>query len=242
MPRPLAPRLAAAALVLCVAASFPARARAQGSPPGGEARAPAGPVTLDRVVARWYAPETGGVTKPQFIFERELAFEARVEAISNADPEPGAYTPRHVRAALDRHIAETLLSSLPIDPWPTPKEIATRVDAARGVLEQRVGGRPQLIATAAVEGIGLAELDALIRRQAIASLYLDKMVVPMLEPSDLELRLLLRTQTTPFRDQPFDKVAPALRRWFVGQRLNQALDAYYQSARSRVTIILVRRR
>jgi hypothetical protein len=215
-------------------------------PARGQAPAPAGAVkgaaVLDRVVVRWYAPETGGVARPQLIFERELAFEARVEALSSPDPEPSAYNARHVRAALDRHIAETLLSSLPIIPTPTPKEIASRAELARGVLEQRVRGRAQLIAAASAESVGSAELDALLRRQALASLYLDRMVAPMLEPSELDLRTLLRTQDTPFKGQPFDLIAPALRRWFIGQRLNQALDAYYQNARSRVTIVLVRRR
>ena len=47
------------------------------------ARADESPGTLvDRVVVRWYAPELGGVAKPQFIFERELSFEARLEAFN----------------------------------------------------------------------------------------------------------------------------------------------------------------
>ncbi|NUQ79882.1 MAG: hypothetical protein HUU21_40795, partial [Polyangiaceae bacterium] len=99
-----------------------------------------------------------------------------------------------------------------------------------------------LAAAAEAEGLGPLELDAILLRQARASLYLDRMIAPMLEPSELELRVLLRTQTTPFRDQPFDVVAPALRRWYIGQRLSQALDAYYQNARSRVTVVMIRRR
>jgi hypothetical protein len=82
----------------------------------------------------------------------------------------------------------------------------------------------------------------MLLRQARASLYLDRMIAPMLEPSELELRGILRTQSTPFRDQSFDSVAPALKRWYIGQRLSQALDAYYQNARSRVTVVLIRRR
>src|SRR5262245_59978568 len=78
---------------------------------------------LDRVVVRWSAPETGGIGKPQFIFQRELAFEARLESLADPDPEGGPYHDRHVRAALDRHIAETLLASLPATPAPPPKEV-----------------------------------------------------------------------------------------------------------------------
>lgn len=238
--RPLLRRVALTSALLAAALSAPARALAD---PADTAAPPAsGPVELDRAVVRWWSPETGGVEKPQFIFERELAFEARIEALSNPDPEPRAWNDRHVRAALDRHIAETLLSNLPIVPDPSPKEIADRAELARGILEQRVGGRPRLIKAAAAEGIGTDELDALLRRQARASLYIDRMVAPMLDPSEPELRAILRTQLTPFRDLPYEQVAPALRRWYLGQRLGQALEAYYQAARSRVTVVLIRRK
>ncbi len=188
------------------------------------------------MVVRWHAPETGGSAKPQFIFERELAFEARLESLADPDPEPGPYHDRHVRAALDRHIGETLLAALPVLPAPDPRQIAARAEAARGVLEQRVKGHENLLAAAAAEGIGSDELDALLRRQARASLYIDKMIAPMLEPSDLDLRNLWQTGSTPFKDRPFDEIKPALSRWYVGQRLGQEAEAYRQTARSRVVI------
>lgn len=207
------------------------------------AATPATPETplLDRVVVRWHAPETGGAAKPQFIFERELAFEARLESMTDPDPEPGPYRDRHVRAALDRHIAETLLASLPVVPAAKPREIALRAEAARAILEQRVRGRDRLIAAAAAEGITSDELDALLRRQARASLYLDRMVAPMLEPNLAELRELHRSGATPFKNQPFDAVAPALSRWYVGQRLSQAVETYYLNARARVSVIVMRK-
>lgn len=219
-----------AAAVLASALLAPAHGRAQ-------------PATtlLDRVVVRWHAPETGGPAKPQFIFERELAFEARLESLADPDPEPGAYHDRHVRAALERHLAESLLASLPILPPPGAKVIAARAQVAREILEQRVRGRQRLLEAAAAEGIGVAELDVLFQRQARASLYLDRMIAPMLEPSELELRDLWRTGTTPFKDQPFDQVMKPLARWYVGQRLVQALDAYFQNARARVVVSVARR-
>jgi hypothetical protein len=230
------------AALLAAASSLAALEQARADTPKPPApRAPA-PIALDRVVVRWFAPETGGPSNPQHIFERELAFQARIESLASPDPEPSAFNDRHIRAALDRHIAETLLAKLPIIPVPSLKEIAARAELARGVLEQRAGSRARLLAAAAAEGIGSLELDAILLRQARASLYLDRMIAPMLEPSELELRGILRTQSTPFRDQPFDAVAPALRRWYIGQRLSQALDAYYQNARSRVTVILIKRR
>lgn len=235
----MSPRSLACAALLLAALLFPgAGARAEeitGSP------SIQGATLLDRVVVRWSAPETGGPVKPQFIFERELAFETRLEALMDPDPDPGTYPDRHVRAALDRHIAETLLASLPVTPSPTPREIAARAEAARAILEQRVHGRDRLIAAAAAEGISSDELDALLRREAKASLYLDRMVAPMLEPSPVELRALHRAGVTPFKDEDFEKAQPALVRWYVGQKLSQATETFYLNARSRVTLVMIRK-
>ncbi len=206
-------------------------------------KAPPRVVLLDRVAVRWHAPETGGVEKPHFIFERELAFEARIAALADPDLETAPYTDRHIRAALERRIAETLLSNLPVLPAPTAGDIASRAESARAVLEQRVRGRDKLIAAAKAEGIGSDEIDAMLRRQARASLYLDRMVAPMLQPSEPELRALLATPgATPFSGQPYDKVALDLGRWVMAQRLGEAIATYYQTARSRVVVTLVRAR
>ena len=232
-------------------------ARAQGTQPAPQTQGTTAAVgvRLDRIVVRWFAPETGGVAKPQFIFERELAFEARIEALADrgagglAAPRAGEpatsaepQAQRHVRAALDRHIAETLLANLPIDPQPLPADIAKRAESARAVLEQRVQGRTRLIAAAAAEGMSSDELDRILRRQARASLYVDKMIAPMLDPSDPELREVFRSGVTPYEGQPFEQVSPLLRRWYVGLKLSQALETYYQNARSRVRITILRSR
>src|SRR6478609_7179379 len=84
------------------------------------------PVVVDRAVVRFEAPETGGARRPQFVFERELSFEARLEALADPDRATLADAPfreRHVSAALDRHIAETILGTLRIEPEPTPLEL-----------------------------------------------------------------------------------------------------------------------
>jgi hypothetical protein len=229
---------AVAALLLtasgAVAAVLPA-APAAAEPP----KSP--PVVLDRVVVRWHAPETGGSRVPQFVFERELAFEARLESLADPDPEPGPYHDRHVRAALDRHIAETLLAALPVVPPIDPRVIARRAETARGILEAQVHGRPALLAAAAAEALGSDELDALLRRKARASLYLEKMTAPMLEPSDADLLTLWRSGATPFKDLPFDQAKAPLSRWYVGQRLAHETEAYFQNARARVTMSVSRR-
>ncbi len=192
---------------------------------------------VDRTVVRFMAPELGGPRSPRFISARELALEARIEALADPDRTGAAYRERHVSAAIERHIAETMLASLHIEPEPSADELALQAEAARRLLEDRVGGSAPLEAAAVAEGIGKRELAVIFQRQARASLYLDRMVAPMLAPSDAELRALFRNEKTPFRDAPFDTVLPGLRRWYVSTRLQAALAAYYQNARSRLRIV-----
>lgn len=200
------------------------------------------PLVVDRVVVRFIAPETGGVRSPRFIFERVLAFEARLEALADPDRVPGdsrPYRERHIRAALERHITETLLAASHIDPEPTDAELTRQTRAARLMLLQRIGGEQVLDKAAQAEGIDAREVLSILRRRARASLYLDRMVAPMLRPSEAELRSIHRTAQAPFKNQPFDKIAAALRRWYVSRRLAAALASYYQNARSRVDITII---
>lgn len=217
-----------AGLALGLALLAPGRA---GAEPGG--------VPVDRVAIRFTAPETGGIDRPQFIFERELAFEARLEALADGgfrvtDEEP--YVDRHVRAALERHMAEVLLTRLEITPEPTPRESLVRTRVARETLAQQVGGDAELERARLAEGISAGELEQLLGRRARASLYLDRMVASMLTPSDTELRIVHRTTRTPFSGEPYETIAPLLSRWYVAQRLNTAVRAFYEGARSRLQV------
>jgi len=174
------------------------------------------------------------------VTERTLALEARIEALADPDRAAGApYRERHVAAALERHVAETLLANLRIEPEPTAADLHAQTEAARRLVEDRAGGAPALSAATHAEGLGERELLALFQRQARASLYLDRMVAPMLAPSDAELRALFRNEKTPYRDAPFDTVLPGLRRWYVSTRLQAALAAYYQNARSRLRMVFL---
>ncbi len=204
----------------------------------GDARAE--PLVLDRVVVRFYAPETGGVERPRFIFERRLAFEARLQALSDQDRGgEAAYRDRHVSAALERHISEVLLSSLRIEPEPPEAVVARQVELARKLLVDRVGGEDALVAAQRAEGISNAELSGILRRQARASLYLDRMVAPMLRPSDAELEAIQRSAPAALQNEPFARVRPLLLRWYVSKRLASAMSSFYQEARSRVTVTLL---
>lgn len=201
------------------------------------------PVRVDRVIARFEANELGGPARPRFIFERTLAFEARIEALAEAQrglpTTSGDYSDRHVRAALERHVTEQILVSLPVEPPLRGDEVRRRTIAAYVSLQQSVGGRQNLLDAAFAEGMEIEDVDALIERRARASLYLDRMVAPMLNPSDAELREVLRTEPTPFRDEAFDEVAVPLRRWYVADRLRGALAAFFRSARARIRIVML---
>jgi hypothetical protein len=197
------------------------------------------PLALDRAVVRFTAPELGGVRSPRFIFERVLAFQARVEALADPDHTGEGYRERHVRAALERHMAEELLAGLRIEPEPSARDVARQTDTARLVLEQRVGGAARLAEAAALEGMDDREILRILRRQARASLYLDRMVAPMLSPSDAELEHIHRTLRTPLKDRPFAEVKAQLRRWTVGRRLAAALQTFYQNARSRIEVTIL---
>jgi hypothetical protein len=222
------PARGAVVLALCLGLLAAPGARA------GEER-----VAVDRVAIRFTAPETGSLDQPQFIFERELAFEARLEALSDGgfrvtDEEP--YVDRHVRAALERHMAEVLLSRLEITPEPTPRELGVRIRAARQTLAQQLGGDAELERARLAEDIAVEEVERLLGRRARASLYLDRMVATMLTPSDTELRIVHRTTRTPFSGAAYETVAPMLQRWYVAQRLNTAVRAFYEGARSRLQV------
>lgn len=200
-------------------------------------------VALDRAVVRFSAPETGGARSPRFIFERTLAFEARIEALADPDRattrDARPYRERHVRAALERHVAETLLSSLRIDPEPSEQDLSRQTESARRMLYERAGGPIAIEQAVRAEGIDSRELTSILRRQARSSLYLDRMVAPMLAPSEAELRNIHRSVQTPFRDRPFEEVEVPLRRWYVGKRLTLALTSFFQNARSRVTLTIL---
>ena len=202
----------------------------------------ADPVAVDRAVVRFAAPETGGARHPRFVFERELSFEARLEAMS--DPDRGAlgdapYRERHVTAALDRHIAETILGALHIEPEPSAAELDHQSQLAHRMLSDRAGGEDALDAARRAEGISEREFGRILAQKARASLYLDRMVTPMLEPSEAELRSIHKATNTPFANAPFDTIRPALLRWYVSRRLNTALSSFYENARSRIDVTVL---
>jgi hypothetical protein len=207
--------------------------------PSGSLRAEPEVVTLvDRAVVRFAAPEIGGERSPRFILERELSFLARLAALGERTRgvEGVAYSQEHVRMAMERTISETLLSSLRASPPPTERELEDETDNARRVLLERIGGEQALESAQRAEGITDVEVVALLRRQARASIYLYRMVAPMLTPTRTEVLEVYVTEQHPYRGMIFDRAEPLLRRWVVANRLRDAVEAHFTNARQRLHI------
>ena len=195
-------------------------------------------ILVDRAVVRFTAAEAGGRQTPYFIHERELAFEARLVALADGAfrSTSESYRRHHLQAALERHIAEVLLSVLSLDPEPSA-EVETRQQEAALAMAQQAAA---LAAAARAEGLGTLEVRRIFRRRARASLYLDQMVAPMLEPSELELRRAHQSGESPFSDRPYGDVKLELRRWYVGEALRAAAASFFQKARARLRIEYLR--
>lgn len=210
---------------------------------GARADEPAArPVIVDRVIARWRTVDQDSASVGHLVFARELAFEARIEAMALGDGPDVKLTDRHIRAALTRHVTESLLEELPLDPPATPAEIGERAERARTALEARVGSAARLESARVLERLDTDEVDAILRRTARASLYLDRMVAPVLVPTDLELRELHASGKTPYSDRRFVDVVDKLRRLLLSQRMAAALEDFWQRARSRIVINWVKSR
>ncbi len=234
----------AAQAVFALAAWLAASAARADGPPAGGAHA-----VLDRAVVRFYAPETGGSAHPRFVDQRVLAFEARLESMAERPEGIGdGYQERHVRAALEHHVGEEMLASLahkliggsPPNRRPTDEDLARVGQDLGAALFERLGGKALVEQAAAAEQLDASELDAILRRQALAAWYLDRAVAPLLQPTEEQLREVFRTSAHPYRGQPFEQVRAELARWFVVERVRVAESAFYQGARTRVVVVVTR--
>jgi hypothetical protein len=192
-------------------------------------------VAVDGVAVRFSSPETGGPARPRFITQRELSFEARLLASMEesrvVDPQD-----RHVRAAVDQHIAIEMLSRLPLDPEPDANALLRVARILQAAVIDRVGGEGTLTKVATTEGFEPREVDAYFLREARAALYVERAITPVLYPSEDVLRDVFRTTAHPYRGAKYEDVRDALDRWFAFERLRAAESQFLQAARTRVKV------
>ena len=110
-------------------------------------------------------------------------------------------------------------------------------DGGSLALFDKLGGQARVRAAAEAEQLGGAELEGLLRRQALAAWYIDRGIAPILAPREDQLREIFRTATHPFRGQSYERVRDALARWFVLERVRAAETGFLQGARSRLRIM-----
>src|SRR5664280_1702453 len=89
-----------------------------------------------------------------------------------------------IRRGLQRIGSQAFLANLGRSYGNKVLELDWQTQAARRILIDRVGGDEALSAAARVEGITEREVTILLRRQARAGLYLDRMVACLLYTSD----------------------------------------------------------
>ncbi|WP_394842662.1 hypothetical protein LZC95_37020 [Pendulispora brunnea] len=193
---------------------------------------------VDGVAVRFYAADMGGPSRPRFIMQRMLAFEARIQA-KVEDTDARSYQDRHVRAAIEHHISEELLVSLPLERGVDEAELARVGLELRTGLVQRIGGENALKAVADAERISDAEMAAFFRRHARAAIYVERAVLPILYPSEEQLRDVYRTAAHPYKSQKFEEARIPFSHWYVDERLRAAETAFLQGARSRVKIAVI---
>lgn len=196
---------------------------------------------VDRVIARFSAPETGGEAWPHFVFQRVLAFEARVSALeaSGGVAQNPPFRPQHVQRAFEQHVAEELLASLEVTPALREEEVVAFAENAWLEAAARVNGEEKLLLAAKSEGLSEWEVRRIYLRRARAGLYLDRMIAPMLKPTELSLRRYWQKNRSQFGERTYAEVREELSRRWVFQRLREVTLEFYQNARSRLTIEFV---
>ena len=201
----------------------------------------ASPPTVDRVVARFSDPEATGALR--FVMMRELIVESWTIAYERAAPgeTPVLFDDKHLRAALERHVIEEVLSERLPDSTSAP-QIKRYVDDARLALRLSIGGRiePLLAASSGnVPGGGAAELEAILLRRARAEIYLELAVAEPAEVTEGELRAAWAHPPPSLRTLEFEAALPALRVQVRALRLREAGQAYYQAVRGRLHLEIV---
>ena len=229
--------LASAFTLLAVAAAVLA-------PASIEAASASSFTTLDRTVARFSDPEAVDASAgARFVMMRELILEAWLLAYERSPgARPGGFDDKELRAALERHVIEEVLSQR-LPSATAEARLAAEVPDTRAVQAIAVGGDEQLAgalrdANGRATG-GALELQAILQRRARAQLYLELTVAQPVELNEAELRAAYVKAPDVLAKRPFDEATPGLRSYLRAQRLREAAQAYYQAVRTRLRLEVV---
>ena len=71
------------------------------------------------------------------------------------------------------------------------------------------------------------------------ALYIDHVITPIFETTDDQLREVYRTAAHPFRQIPYETTQKQLAQWYLSEKVLSAETSFFQSARSRITIVQI---
>ncbi len=208
---------------------FAAATHARADTPSGKG------VVADRVAVRFFSAETGGVAHPKWISERWLAFASTLEALGEGIRAPSE---RHVRLALELEIGETLLSLSPNERLLAQADEKRLVGELRSEQERRVGGPFALNQLATQLGISSSQLTIWFTRRARAVHYVDRMIAPIRNFDDGELRQAFRSNDDHEFGATFEDARDGLRRWLMVERFRALVSAHFQGARGRTKVVV----
>lgn len=215
------------ALSLACAATVPSFARADEG------------VVVDRIAVRYTVPETGGALKPRFISERELRFWARIESTIDEGSAPPDFYARYARTALDRFIAEDMLASLLVERGVEPRDLPKAAVDAREELEARLPAQTHLPDLMKQDGISDSEFAAFMRRRVRATMYVDRVISPIMKPSEDEVFQAFRTMPSPFRALAYEDARTRFLRFYIQERFRSLSLDFVKSARARLSFTIL---
>lgn len=192
-------------------------------------------IAFDRVAVRYTSPETGGSGSPRFLFDRQVAFLVRVEALLEDGQLTDDYIDRHLRPTVERQVAEQMLAALQVRSEEPPR-LPDLVASARRDLEEQIGAT-RFKDCMDAEGVTEDELQSLLRDRARAITYVDREVTPLLQPSESELYAAFRSAVHPYRAAKYEDVRTKFLRWYVLTRFRTLSLDYLQGVKSRTTIV-----
>jgi hypothetical protein len=188
----------------------------------------AGATRVDGLVAvvGALAPAPGVIT----ILRTDVELRARV-ALAGAGVLDAAFASLSsslLAATLDELIGEALIAH-EADRLALEEPNAAALRAERKRFEQKAGGTARLIELMRTLGVQQRELEALVRRRAVVSAFLEGNLEGTLDVTAGELERAYNEEEHPFRDRPLEEVREPLRSWVSQRRLERFVARWVKS-------------